>query len=287
MHKEKDMFKLKSSIAVGCLICDGLKDGLYRYRFNPEFKSKLNEVKQAGFDAVTIDICGMAYAPLFEEYSVRACKMVKKAGLDIETIHLPFGSTWVDLCSPWEADREEIIKWVVKVCKRLEKFGVRAFVMHPGYPNCDEETRGKWMDKLADSSERIAQQLNSFFCVENMVGGALLNTADKHKEFVDKAPSAYAVVDVNHLLLDKPEDALIKLGNRIKAVHISDYDFVYERHMLPGEGQIDWMKVIGALEQIGFDGAFNLELRMGLGYTFKQAKERVDELFDKYNSLKG
>ena len=280
------MFKLKSSIAVNCLVCNGLKDGKYRYKFSSDFKHNLSEVKRVGFDAVTIDVCGMAYAPIFEKYSVKACKMAKKAGLQIETIHLPFNALWVDLCSPWEADREEIIKWVVKVCKRLERFGVRAFVMHPGCPKCDEQTRGKWVDKLADSAERIAKQLNSYFCVENMVQGALLNTAKKHKEFVDKAPSAYAVVDVNHFLLDKPEDALLKLGNRIKAVHISDYDFVYERHMLPGEGQIDWMKVIGALEQIGFDGAFNLELRMELGYTFKQAKERVDELFDKYNSYK-
>lgn len=280
------MFKLKSSIAVGCLICDGLIDGKYRYRFNPEFKNKIREIKEAGFDAVTLDVCGMAYSEIFDEYSVKACKIAKKAGLKIEGIHLPF-CTWTDPCSPWEADREEIIKWLIKVCKRLEKFDVRVFVLHPGYPNCTDETRGKWMEKLIDSAERIGRELKSAFCIENMVGGQLLNTADKLKELVDGAPSAYAVLDVNHLLLDKPEDAIIKLGNRLKALHISDHDFVNERHWIPGEGKIDWMKVIGALEQIGFDGPFNMELRMGLGYTFKQAKEVHDKLFAEYNALKG
>ena len=281
------MFKLKSSISVGCLICDGLKDGLYRYRFDDEFANKLKAVKEAGFDAVTLDVCGMAYAPIFEDYAIRACQMTKEAGLDIESVHVPFGSTWIDFTSPWEADRLEIIKWVVKMGKKLDEFGVRSYVFHPGYPNCDDETRAKHAEKLADTAAQIAKQVKGYVCVENMVGGALLNTAKKLKEYADNCGDAKVVIDVNHFLHDKPEDGIKLIGSdKLKTIHISDYDAVNERHWIPGQGVIVWMKVIGALDEIGFEGAFNFELRMGLGYTFKQVHDKYEELFAEYNAMK-
>lgn len=284
--KGEKMYKLKSSINVGCLICDGLKDGIYRYRFNPEFEAKLHEIKDAGFDAVTLDVCGMAYAPIFEEYSVKACEMVKQIGLEIESVHFPF-CDWVDFASPWENDRQEIIKWVVKMGKILEKYNVRCYVFHPGGSSCKEETRAKFLEKLTDSASQIAKQLNTYICVENMVGGTLLNTASKLKEYADNCGDAKVVIDVNHLLHDKQEDAIRLIGgDKLKMIHISDYDGVYERHFMPGEGVIDWMAVIGALEEIGFDGAFNFEIRMGLGYTYKQAHDKYEELFAQYNAMK-
>ena len=110
---------------------------------------------------------------------------------------------------------------------------------------------------------------------------------EKIKEFADKSKNAYVIVDVNHFLNDKPEDAILALGDRIKALHISDYDFVYERHMIPGDGLNDWNKIIGALEKIGYKGAFNYEVNMGrYGYTYKQLIENYEKLFEEYNISK-
>ena len=280
------MFKLKSSIGLGCVVCDGLVDGIYRYRFNPEFKTNLQQIKQAGFDRVTLDVCGMAYAPIFEDYAIKACEMAKEVGLEIESIHFPF-CDWVDFASPWEADRQEIIKWVVKMGKRLDEYNVRCYVFHPGGTSCKEETREKFAEKLKDSANQIAKQVKGYVCVENMVGGTLLNTASKLKDYADNCGDAKVVIDVNHFLHDKQEDA-IKLigGDKLKMIHISDYDGTFERHWIPGQGVIDWMSVLGALEEVGFEGAFNFELRMGLGYTYKQVHDKYEELFAQYNAMK-
>jgi sugar phosphate isomerase/epimerase len=50
------------------------------------------------------------------------------------------------------------------------------------------------------------------------------------------------------------------IGNKIIATHISDYDFVNERHWLPGEGKVDWQEVIAILTEIGYDGPWLYEM---------------------------
>ena len=87
--------------------------------------------------------------------------------------------------------------------------------------------------------------------------------------------------DSNHLLMDDNLNFLKKLSGKIVTVHISDYDFVKERHFLPKEGKIDWMKVIGALKAVNYQGVFNYEVLDR--YTPEQVKQSYIELFDEFN----
>ena len=213
--------------------------------------------------------------------------MIKEAGLIFNTLHMPFADDWIDLASPWEGDRTAIVQWIVKVFNWIDKYHPAAYILHPGGYREKEENRLKAMERLCLSAGELANGTKTPVCIENMVNGVLTNTVDRVEEFLQQTPKAQLVLDVNHLLQDKPEDAIIRLGNRIEALHISDYDFVFERHAMPKTGKVDWMKVIGALEKIGFKNAFNYELNMGkYNYTYKQIKQNYDELFQEYNSLK-
>ena len=49
-------------------------------------------------------------------------------------------------------------------------------------------------------------------------------------------------------------------GPLIATLHISDYDFVNERHWFPGEGKIDWRALADGLDAIGYTDAFTYEL---------------------------
>ena len=51
-----------------------------------------------------------------------------------------------------------------------------------------------------------------------------------------------------------------KLGKDIITLHISDYDFVDERHWLPKEGKTDWDSLIKALVECGYDGVWMYEV---------------------------
>ena len=120
-----------------------------------------------------------------------------------------------------------------------------------------------------------------------MAGRHFLDTSEKMLAFLDKCKNAYTCVDVNHFYFEKPEDAILKYGNRIGTIHISDYDFIYERHKMPGDGLNDWNQIIGALEKIGYKGAFNYEVNMNsYGYTYKQLVENYEKLFNDYNQSK-
>ncbi len=281
------MFKLPLSVSINCIQILGLYDGKYRYCLEPDFQEKIQEIKRAGIDAVELCVCGFWSGETFEEYAEPCAKMILNAGLKLNSVHFPFGMPWIDLACPWETDRLEIINWCKKMFSVLDSFSPKAYVFHPGGEHVTRENYQTGMVRLCDTAMQLATGTNAAVCVENMVKGELMDTVDKALDFSNGAPNAAVVLDVNHLLHDKPEDAIARLGKRIKALHISDYDFVNERHMLPTEGKIAWMKVLSALEKAGIDCAFNYELSMSkYGYTYTQIKENYESLFVEYNCLR-
>ncbi len=50
---------------------------------------------------------------------------------------------------------------------------------------------------------------------------------------------------------------MLKIG---MSSHVSDYDYIDERHWLPGEGDIPWYDLYNALLEIGYTGAWMYEI---------------------------
>ena len=67
-------------------------------------------------------------------------------------------------------------------------------------------------------------------------------------------------------------DFVHRIGKKIITLHVSDYDFVNERHWLPGEGKNDWQAIYKALQEIEYNGVWLYEL--GFGSTKKITRER-------------
>lgn len=68
--------------------------------------------------------------------------------------------------------------------------------------------------------------------------------------------------DTNHLLGEDNINFMRKLSDKIITVHISDHDFVNERHWLPGEGKLDWNKMLAAFSEIGYNGVWMYEMEL-------------------------
>ncbi len=283
------MYKLDLSISVGCptTIPQGLKNGKFRYKFNENYEKKLIELKKAGIKNIEFGFGGSLYADDVVKNFKKALKLVKKHKINITSVHLPFSAMWVDLSTEYEADRKEIVKWITQFFKYFKKYDLKAYVLHPGGEWVSEKQWDMAMDSLCRSAEELAKATDVPICIENMVQGKMTNTIDKIATFAEKAPNAYVVLDTNHYLTERPEDAILRLGKRIKALHISDNNFVTEQHKMPGDGLNDWNKIIGALETIGYDGMFNYEVSMGhKGYTYEGIVENYNKLFDEYNKSK-
>ena len=57
-------------------------------------------------------------------------------------------------------------------------------------------------------------------------------------------------------------EAVRKLGNNISVLHLHDNDTFTDQHNFPLSGTIDWFDLISVLDEIGFDGVYNLELNL-------------------------
>ena len=285
------MYKLELTCSAPTgVISTGLKDGKYGYKLDVAgIEKAYKEMKEAGINKIEFGVPGVMYVDDSMKMFKKALKLAKKHKMTINTFHLPYSADWIDLACPWPNDRKEIIKWTKKLLKTLDKYNPKAYIFHPGGKGVKPENRDKFMEYLIESVNELASSTSVPICIENMVLGNMTNGLEQIKEYADKCEKGYVVIDTNHFLKDRPEDAILAIGaEKIKALHISDNDFVYERHMMPGEGLNDWNKIIGALEQIGYKGSFNYELSMGkYGYTYKQVVENYEKLFEEYNKSKG
>jgi sugar phosphate isomerase/epimerase len=125
---------------------------------------------------------------------------------------------------------------------------------------------------------RAAQPYGVRITIELLPRTCLGNTAAELEQIVEGLDSAVFgfCLDTNHGMTRWKElpDDVRRLGPRLWALHVSDYDGVDEKHWLPGQGVIDWPAFVRALCEVGYRGPFNYEARLaGNGFA-----ERVQSL---------
>ena len=79
---------------------------------------------------------------------------------------------------------------------------------------------------------------------------------------------------------EKTTDFIKNVGNKIISTHISDYDFVNERHWLPGEGDIDWLQLSNALKEINYSGVWLYELGLNPPKTIVRRVLKYEDLYN-------
>ena len=252
------------------------------------FYELLAEAKALGFPAFDFDIASAWNKPEQEaEYFLHleeGMKAVIESGIPVNCIHIPFGTRW-DPCVLDESERIKMVEKFREIIKRTAPVKPFGYIIHGSFePNTDEEREAK-IAQLVKSMREMADATEAFLCVEILPRTCLLNTAKEARRIIEQinVPNVRICVDVNHFLQEKSEDGVLLLGDLIKTTHISDHDYIDERHWMPGKGKIDWNKLIGAFEKIGYDGAFNYELTAPLA----EIKENYEALFAAYDAYKG
>ncbi len=186
-----------------------------------------------------------------------------KYGIELWSLHLPFMPfSIIDISRPElaEASLEFYSKTLLKANRDA---GITRFVIHPSGERIAEEDRPL---RLATAREHIlkladvAKSVDSIILVEDLPRLCLANCSDEILYLTEGHDSLKVVFDTNHLLHEDIGEFIKKVGNRIASTHISDYDFIDEKHWLPGEGMIDWDKLYKDLVSVGYDGAWLYEL---------------------------
>ena len=205
-------------------------------------------------------------------------------GVEILSLHLPFGPTW-ELCTCDEGIREHAMEQYLKLIAILKVIGPKRFVLHPGYPRVPVEEREQRIANFRKNVVILAETVKpARIAVENMPQDCLGNTAEELIRLVDGLDNIGICCDTNHWYQELTHEALAKLADRVETVHINDYDGKVETHWLAGQGVVDWMKVIGLLEQHHYAGPFLYEC--GPVYSSAEVAAATKRLFDEYNGQK-
>ena len=107
------------------------------------------------------------------------------------------------------------------------------------------------------------------------------NTFDKITADENNADFFTICIDTGHVhkasRFGQPKvgDAIRMMGkNNISCLHLHDNDTLTDQHKPPYTGSIDWNDVFSALEEVGYDGVYNLEVNLpcfGKGFEIETA----------------
>lgn len=248
-----------------------------------KFYETIEQAKALGFDSMDLDLCGKC-AHRDEEIEgykdlEKGLKAIKESGLYFNGVHISFGKHW-NFGSHVEEQRAEAVANFSEIAPLIDRYSPFCYVIHGSSEPISDEVRPAQIAALKKSLTELTAITSTPIAVESLPRTCLFNTAKEGMEIIDGIENVYACVDVNHFLQEDSADAVKTLGSRIITTHISDHDYINERHWLPGEGKIDWQRLIGALESIGYTGVFNYEANGSL----IQVKENYLQLFERYNN---
>lgn len=242
---------------------ESLKRGLSTGSVEPEYWKKL---KAIGIDCIEMSCTYEKYMDIldFPNKAETYAKNARLAELDIWSIHLPFSQMY-DISIADEMLRDKIIQTNKLLIEAAGHIGIKTAVLHPSsepIADCDRARRMHLSREAIVYLKDVADKAGIVLAIENLPRTCLCNTASEMIELL-KGTGATAVFDTNHSLKQDNISFLNELtdaGIPIQSLHISDYDFVNERHRLPGLGINDWNGILKVLESVHYCGPLMYEI---------------------------
>ena len=228
-------------------------------------RATFEALRTAGVDAVELSNGQKPAADLIDFPALLA--YADEYGVALWSFHLAFAPfSILDPSQPALAD--ETVSYFCDMIDKAAAIGIRTFVVHPSGEPIREEDRPMRLATAKASLARIAEhaaQYGAVIAVEDLPRTCLGRDSSDILELISAHPALRVCFDTNHLLREPIVDFIRACGDKIVTMHASDYDFINERHWLPGEGQICWSELYDTLREVGYDGYFLYEV--GLNET--------------------
>jgi sugar phosphate isomerase/epimerase len=211
----------------------------------------------------------------------RAAGVLVSKGVRIASAHAPLypdvrtyrKDRWYSLSSEEDGHRRESVDATARAANWLSHHGGGTMVLHTTFP-AEKWFPHRWaafLSSLNELLDRVPENVR--FAVENtpLPSGrveVILDIAYRYP------PDRVGVcLDLGHAhIQENVLNAIRTSAERLCHVHASDNHAVRDDHFVPGRGSIAWDRAVEALREVGFGGAFTVELR---DYT------RGDEAFYK------
>lgn len=208
-----------------------------------------------------------------EEYLIADYKAIKKIadeyGIELWSFHLPFKPfNWIDISTSDSEWRKKSVAYQAEILKKAADAGLDKFVLHSGGITKREtqeevdERLNRACESYAEMAE-IADREGAVICVENLPPVCVGKDIAEVKKLLSADDRLRVCFDTNHLLPGDAGEFIRAIGDKIITMHVSDYDFVNERHWFPGEGKLDFQSILSALKDIDYKGPWLYEVRFG------------------------
>lgn len=205
-------------------------------------------------------------------------RLADKYGVKIWSFHLPFMPfKTVDISSTDEELRKSSIEYLTALMvKAVKETGVKLFVIHPSGEPIEEAARRDRMECAKKSLKvlaSVAAENGAVLAVEDLPRTCLGRDSDDILELISADNRLRVCFDTNHLLKEDNVDFIKHVGSKIVTLHVSDCDFVDEKHWLPGEGNVDWQALVGALRSVGYKGPWLYEVGFKCPKTIVRSRD--------------
>lgn len=196
-------------------------------------------------------------------------KNAEKAEVQIWSVHLPFVPfEKIDISSLDRNVREGTICLLRRIIERAGSAGIDKFIIHPSGEPIDDGEREERMKCSMESLDFLAEkahEVGGVIAVEDLPRTCLGRNSEEINRLVSANDKLRVCFDTNHLLTENISDFIRNVGDKIITTHVSDYDFINERHWLPGEGDVNWQELVNTLEEINYNGVWLYEVTFEKG----------------------
>lgn len=245
-------------------------------------EENFKELRDSGIEAIELS---MELDQHLQINHKEVLELSKRYDVDLWSYHLPFAPfEMIDISSLDKDIRENSIKLYTELIEKAAHIGIDKFVVHPsGEPiQADiREERIKYSMQTLDILAELASRCGAVIAVEDLPRTCLGNTSDEIRRLIGVNEKLRVCFDTNHLLSESNIHFMEALSDKIVTVHVSDYDFIDEKHWLPGEGQIDWRAMLSTFQKINYQGVWMYELRLNFPRALTRSRELTFEDFRK------
>ena len=192
-----------------------------------------------------------------------------KSFLDLQNFSMKQGhlSLGIPFCRD-ESELNRLFSWI----DLFVGIGVKEAVLHGDKIDYEDISYQEKLDRNIAVLKRVAEYIKGKdirICLENTY--FIFKSIDEINYVIDGVGSDQMCIcldtgHLNRLKTSSQRDFILKAGKRLRALHIADNWGDKDLHLLPfGLGNVDFVEVGKALNEIGYSGYYNFEVGVEAG----------------------
>ncbi len=228
----------------------------------------LKDIRDGGF--TILEICSFPdHLPYHDKDAVnRARDELNRLGLEAFSFHAPFANH-IDITALDDYHRQQALENLLTACDAAAILGARHIVIHPGPEREGKPPAEELYQRMKNGSQVLSivathcRKLGLQLLLENMLPHLLFgHTSDiLYMLGAIKETNVGTCLDTGHANLSgELFNVVHKMSGHLRMIHANDNNGDWDTHLVPGEGSIDWNRIIHELAKSNFNGALILEL---------------------------